>query len=122
MTKMDIWKEISSRAIKCESEVSLSQEELDYFISLNPDLVREILSLKDYTIMELAIKTAAAVHDQNEFLLIYRNSIIGTRMESAILLAGPMLFTTKNKDQDLVYVENMFNKIFGNEKEKTKVK
>ena len=120
MTKVDVWKEITSKAIKCESEVSLSSEELDYFISLNPDLVREILSLNSYTIMELAIKTAFTVHDQNQYLLIYHNSMIGTEFESAILLSGPMLYASQNKEQDLSYVVDVFNKLYDKEKDKVK--
>lgn len=118
MTKNGAWETICSTAIDCEHEVSITKDELNYFISLNPDLVREILSLKNYIVMELAIKTAFSVHDQDQYIQIYRRSITDkiTLNESILLLACVMLYSSSDKENDFVYIENLSKEVFKEEK------
>ena len=114
MTKNGAWETICSTAIDCEHEVSITKDELNYFVSLNPDLVREILSLKNYIVMELAIKTAFSVRDHDQYIQIYRRSITDkvTLNESILLLSCVMLFASSDKENDFVYVENLLNEVF----------
>lgn len=114
MTKNGAWGTICSTAINCEREVSITKDELNYFVSLNPDLVREILSLKNYIVMELAIKTAFSVRDHDQYIQIYRRSITDkvTLNESILLLSCVMLFASSDKENDFVYVENLLNEVF----------